>query len=78
MRGCSFVSVLTLVALSVDRMIAVTWPLQAGQWLTTRRAVITELLLVAIGLGRMMPTFWARGEQTIIGRGGVPTTINCG
>lgn len=67
-----------LLALTVDRLIAVRFPFKAKHLCTVRRAVWVCFAITVIGAIRTGHLFWTRGNQTVPGPNGTTTTINCG
>ena len=77
-RSSGIISVWTIVALTVDRFIAVVFPFKAKELLTVKRSLIVQAMIVLVSVGKHSTYFWIRGEQVIQGRNGQNTTINCG
>ncbi len=67
-----------LAAVTVDRFIAITFPLKMKQMCTPRRAHIVSTAILMIAIAKNLHLFWTRGVQEIINSDGVIEIFNCG
>ena len=77
-RTCGGTSLWLLVALGVDRLIAVKMPLKAKQLCTVRRAAMVSVIIFIFQVLKSCPLLWIRGEQTLPGPNNTTIVINCG
>ena len=77
-RVCGGTSLWLLVALEVDRFIAVKTPLKAKQLCTVRRAVVVSAFIFILHLLKCSQVLWLRGEETVTGSNNTSAIINCG
>ena len=77
-RVCGGTSLWVLVALEVDRLIAVKTPLKAKQLCTVRRAFFVSVFIFTLHLLEISPVLWMRGEETVAGPNNTSIVINCG
>ena len=67
-----------LVALEVNRLIAVKTPLKAKQLCSVRRAIVVSAFIFILHLLKISPILWMRGEETMSGPNNTSMVINCG
>ena len=77
-RVCGGTSLWLVVALGVDRLIAVKTPLKAKLLCTVRRAAAVTATIVTLQLLNLSPQLWMRGEETLPGPNNTTIVINCG
>ena len=77
-RVCGGTSLWLLVALGVDRLIAVKMPLKAKLLCTVRRAAVVSASIFILELLKDSPLLWMRGEETLSGPNNSTIVINCG